>query len=29
MINQVVPVGTGLPQLVVKRPKKEKGKKSE
>jgi DNA-directed RNA polymerase subunit A" len=29
MINQVVPVGTGLPQLVVKKPKKEKGKKSE
>lgn len=29
MINQVVPVGTGLPQLVIKREKKEKGKKSE
>ena len=29
MINQVVPVGTGLPDLVVKRQKKEKGKKSE
>ena len=29
MINQVVPVGTGLPQLLVKQEKEKKSKKSE